>query len=174
MSHLNLGIDGHKLTVVEAETTLIKPLTVRYLDVGAGNSYSALFKAYTKRELDQMYPGNNGLFWIQANVRHRSKGARGLAILRYSYARRIKVPNRDVPNDFPARDDVEWSLAQARSFRSLVPQLVPNATRRIVLLGTQNRHEDGSLVWAMNNISNVAQQVPLMHAAKSGNIALTS
>lgn len=174
LSNLNLGIDGHKLTVVEAETTLIQPFSVKYLDVGAGNSYSVLLKAYTRHELDRMYPGNNGLFWIQANVRHRSKGARGTAILRYSFAHHLKTPSRKIPDDWPEREDVDWSLRQARMFRSLVPQLVPNATRRIVLLGTQNRHEDGSLVWSMNNISHVSQHVPLMHAAKAGRSALTS
>ena len=168
LSHINLGIDSHNLTVVEAETTLVQPFSVRYLDVGSGTSYSALLKTYTRDELDRMYPGHNGLFWIQTNVRHRPTGARGLAILRYSFAHSNKRPSRPVPTDWPAWNDTKWSLAQARAFKSKRVVKVPKADRRIVLLGTQNRHPDGSLVWAMNNISFVGQQTPLMQSVKFG------
>ncbi len=166
LCHLNLGIDAHSLTVVEAETTLVQPLRVRYLDVGAGTSYSALLKTYTRFQLDHLYPGHNGLFWIQTNVRHRKKGARGLAILRYSFARSQQRPSRPVPDDWPKRNDTAWSLAQARALVAKGVTHVPKPTHRIVLLGTQNRHIDGSLVWSMDNVSFVEQPTPLMQSVK--------
>lgn len=169
LSNLNIGIDAHELKVVEAETTLTRPLTVKYLDVGSTNSYSAMLTTLSKNELDLLAPGHNGLFWIQANVRHRKKGARGLAILRYSFASRKETrPAHPPPSDWPGRNDVNWSLAQARALKALSPVTVPPPDKRIVLLGTQNRHADGSLVWAMNNMSFVPQRTPLIQSAKFG------
>lgn len=169
LSFLNLGIDAHNLTIVEAETTLLKPFETDYLDLGAGQSYSALLRAKTREELDRTAPGHNGLFWIQANVRHRSKGVRGLAMLRYDFAEPLaRKPSRVVPEDWPERDDTDWTLALARKMKSLDSVQVPKATRRFVYLGTQNRLTDGRLGWAMNNISYAepASGTPVLHAAK--------
>lgn len=168
LSNQNFGIDAHSMRVVEAETTPLRPFWTRYLDIGASNSFSALLYTMTRAELDRKAPGHNGLFWIQTNVRHRSSGARGLAVLRYPFAGNATVPTRPPPEDWPARDDVAWSIWTANKIRSLRRVKVPPADRRIVLLGTQNRHEDGSLVWAMNNISHVGQRTPIIQAVKFG------
>lgn len=166
LAHMNFGIDMHKFRVIEAETTPTRPLAVRYLDIGSSNSYSALLTTFSRADLNKLAPGHNGLFWVQANVRHRPSEPRGLAILRYSFAKNETIPNRKVPTDWPVRDDVEWSLAQARALKALKAVRVPPPDRRFVMLGTQNRHEDGSLVWSVNNISFTGQATPLIHTEK--------
>lgn len=170
VTFLNYGIDAHKLTLVEAETTCLKPHTVDYIDIGPGQTYSALLHAKTREELDRVAPGHNGLFWMQTNVRHRDSGARGLAVLRYNFAKDKTKPSRKVPEDWPARSDVKWSLTFARAIRSQKRVHVPEAERRIVMLGTQNRLVDGRLAWAMNNVSysDPVGGTPVLHSAKFG------
>lgn len=61
LAYLNFGIEGHKLTVVEAETTLTRPMPVQFLDIGGGQSYSVLLKTKSVKELSKVHR-NNGLF----------------------------------------------------------------------------------------------------------------
>lgn len=61
LAFLNLNIDGHQLQMIEAETTLLKPFNTRFLDVGPGQSFSALLKTKTVRQLKRT-PRNNGKF----------------------------------------------------------------------------------------------------------------
>lgn len=69
LAFLNFGIEGHSLTVVEAETTLTRPMSVKFLDVGPGQSYSVLLKTKTVRELSKV-PMNNGLFQFVSYLFH--------------------------------------------------------------------------------------------------------
>lgn len=107
---------------------------------------------------------------MQTNVRHRAAGPRGLAILRYSFAKKgnTTMPSRPVPETSPGRDDIQWSLAHARRFRSRRRTFVPPASRRFTYLGTQNRLDDGSLVWALNNITFKAPETPVLHSMAMG------
>lgn len=63
---------------------------------------------------------------------------------------------------------MEWTLREARRQKALHPTQIPEATRTITILGTQNEQEDGSIVWAVNNISYVPSKTPLLHAVKLG------
>lgn len=101
---------------------------------------------------------------MQINVHHRVSGPRGLAILHYFTAgSKAKTPKRAVPEP-PARDDVQWSLEHARSYKALFPARIPAAARTLTFLGTQNVLPSGRLVWAMNNVSFAFQPTPILHS----------
>lgn len=110
-----------------------------------------------------------GNFWMQLNMRHRKAGPESYGILHYRTPGTVKaVPKRNIPS-FPSRDDLEWSLRQARRLKSLKPANIPRkVNRQITILGTQNRlrGERGRLVWSMNNISFIEPQIPILHAVK--------
>lgn len=61
LAFINLNIDGHELQLIETETTILKPFKTRFLDVGAGQSYSALLHTKTRAELAAT-EHNNGTF----------------------------------------------------------------------------------------------------------------
>lgn len=106
---------------------------------------------------------------MQLNMRHRNTGPMSYGILRYRTRGTVNaVPERIMP-PFPSRDDVDWSLRQARRMKSLKPAKIPlKADRRITILGTQNRldYTTGRLVWSINNISFIESETPIMHAVK--------
>jgi L-ascorbate oxidase len=169
LSFLNFFIDKHHLELVEADTQPLVPFTTTYLDVGQGQSFSAILRTHTRAQLDAM--GHDGNFWMQTNVRHRTSGATGLAVLRYACAAKPRLPTLPTPATWPARNDTNWSLEHARRFKAIgrVSQSgrdgrVPKPTRRFVYLGTQNRIPDGRLVWALNNISYEQPATPVLQA----------
>ncbi|CAN8063568.1 unnamed protein product [Agarophyton chilense] len=164
LAFLNFNIDGHQLRMVEAETTLLRPFNTRFLDVGPGQSYSALLRTKSLRQLRRTR-NNNGLFWMQTNIRHRKTGPQGLAILRYTTNTGAKEPLRSPPSP-PKYDNITWSLMHARRFRSRRVMKIPPANRTFVFLGTQNKLSNERLVWALNNISYVDGQSPILHSIK--------
>lgn len=60
LAFLNFGIEGHVMSVVEAETTLTKPMKVKFLDIGGGQSYSVLLRTKSVEELSKL-KNNNGM-----------------------------------------------------------------------------------------------------------------
>eukprot|EP00178_Gracilaria_changii_P014574 TRINITY_DN40_c0_g1_i3.p1 TRINITY_DN40_c0_g1~~TRINITY_DN40_c0_g1_i3.p1 ORF type:complete len:481 (-),score=74.82 TRINITY_DN40_c0_g1_i3:1563-3005(-) len=166
LAFINFNIDAHSLRMVEAETTLLKPFNTRFLDVGPGQSFSALLRTKSLSQLRKTRR-NNGLFWMQTNIRHRSSGPRGLAILRYSTNSGAKEPLRRPPTP-PEKDDITWSLMHARRFRSRTRTKLPAANRTFVFLGTQNQLPNERLVWALNNITYVDGPSPILHSVKLG------
>lgn len=64
LSFMNFGIDAHKLKMIEAETTLVRPFRTKYLDLGAGQSFSAILTTKTKKQLDAIAPGHNGMMRV--------------------------------------------------------------------------------------------------------------
>lgn len=166
VTFMNLNIDDHLMEVVEVETTLVKPFTTDYLDIATGQSFSVLLKTKTLAELEGT-KDNNGLFWIQNNVRHEDSGPRGLAILRYSVNSGEDKPKRAIPS-FPGRLDLDWSLRLANRFESRNPVRLPQPKRTLTLLGTNNYKLDGSGGWAINNISLALPKIPLIHQLNLG------
>jgi len=73
---LNVGIAGHKMTIVEADGTPTKPLEVDLLDVSPGQRYSVLIT--TDGE-----PGAEYAVSVHNRARDMKKTAPGRAVLRY-------------------------------------------------------------------------------------------
>lgn len=161
LAFFNLNIDNHTMSIVEVETSLIQPFSTAYLDVATGQSFSALLRTKSLEQL-KATPQNNGLFYIQTNIRHEDTGKRGLAILRYSANSGEKLPRRPPPA-WPGRNDLSWSLAHARRFKQKDPVPLPNPTRTLTILGTNVFRMDGTAGWAINNISLELPANPLMH-----------
>lgn len=168
-SFINFGIEGHKMTVVEVETTLLKPYNTRYIEANAGQSYSVLFSTKTQSELNEM-PQNNGIFWMTVNTQPYKEELSTYAILRYSTAPQSSTrPLRPIP-DYKLRNWPNWSLRQARRQRALrrVKNIPKKANRRFSVLSTVNFQDDGKVNWAANNITFVNAGTPVLHAVKLG------
>lgn len=60
LAFINFGIDKHPLTLIEAETTLLRPFQTNFLDLAAGQSVSALLRTKSLSELNAI-KNNNGM-----------------------------------------------------------------------------------------------------------------
>lgn len=70
LAFLNFGIDGHVMSVVEAETTLTRPMPVKFLDIGGGQSYSVLLRTKSVEQLAKLKNNNgmSGWFYVLCSV----------------------------------------------------------------------------------------------------------
>eukprot|EP00794_Sanderia_malayensis_P006294 gene6294-7016_t len=177
LSFMNIAIQGHNMTVVEADGVKIKPFVVSSLDINSGQRYAVLITA------DQ--PASS--YWINVNTRHRSGVVTGQALLNYSTSS-ASQPQGDVETVMafqPKWDDNAFTFAQQKSIKGLT--VAPaKATRRIVMVGTQERfqweqgvgHHDHNrskpeqncnaaggrnLRWAVNGVSYRWERTPVAH-----------
>lgn len=152
-------MQGHKMTVVQADGRYIKPFDVYNLDVYSGQSYDVLFTA------DQDGSTN---YWAAINVRGRNPTTpTGLAVLQYLPNAATLRPATPAPVS-PLWNDTATSVAQARQILARVgyevaPPKKPHRT--VIILGTQN-NINGNLKWALNNISYVHNATPVIAALK--------
>eukprot|EP00253_Pinus_taeda_P003257 PITA_03257 len=156
---LNFLIQGHNMTVVEADGHYVEPVSVRNLDVYSGESYSVLVRT------DQ-YPSKN--YWAAVNVRGReAKTPTGLAILNYLPNPSTNRPTTPPPPS-PLWNDFTYSKTLAKKFLALRGHEKPppmKSTRQLILLNTQNKI-NGFVKWAVNNISLVTPPTPYLAAMK--------
>uniref|UniRef100_A0ACD6A969 Uncharacterized protein n=1 Tax=Avena sativa TaxID=4498 RepID=A0ACD6A969_AVESA len=164
LSALNLQIEGHSLTVVEADGNPVEPFTVKDIDIYSGESYSVLL---TTNHTPTFY--RPGAFWISVGVRGRHpKTLPATAVLRYTNSR-FQWPG-SVPPATPAWDDIQRS----KSFTYKIKALKNNAAatpppksaalnRTIVMLNTQTM-VGGHVRWAINNVSLTLPATPYLGA----------
>ncbi|CAL5088634.1 unnamed protein product [Urochloa decumbens] len=163
LSALNFEIEGHQMTVVEADGHYVKPFVVKNLNIYSGETYSVLIKA------DQN-PNRN--YWLASNVVSRKPGtATGTAILSYYGGRSSpRRPPPTTPPTGPAWDDTAYRFRQSIAtvaHPAHVEPPPPRADRTILLLNTQNKI-DGRIKWALNNVSFTLPHTPYLVAMKSG------
>eukprot|EP00253_Pinus_taeda_P027935 PITA_27935 len=146
LSALNFLIQGHKMTVVEADGHYVEPVELENLDVYSGETYSVLITA-------NQDPTKN--YWAAVNVRGRKPNTpTGLAILNYLPNLSTKLPTTPPPPS-PVWNDYAYSKSLARKFVALTGHEEPppmKPTRQLILLNTQNKI-NGFVKWAINNIS---------------------
>ncbi|KAJ8426499.1 hypothetical protein Cgig2_009679 [Carnegiea gigantea] len=160
LASLNVGIGNHKMVVVEADGNYVQPFAVDDLDIYSGESYSVLITT------DQD-PTKN--YWISVGVRARQPGAPpALTILNYKTTSASKLPTVSPPIT-PAWNDFNRSKSFTKKIFALMGSPKPPKThhRRIILLNTQNRM-DGTIKWAINNISLVLPPTPYLGSIKLG------
>lgn len=166
----NVAIEGHEMTIVEVEGTLVDPpVTVSNYDVAPGQRVSVLVT------MDQV-PGN---YWIETTVRERNiEGLTARAILHYQESGDLAVPTGGSP-EHPVWDDSEEAKVVEDSLLTKDPSDYPEAValtaaevdiQRWVMVGTQNLRIDEAgnatqIRWAVNNISDVAGPEPLIGKA---------
>ncbi|PAN12114.1 hypothetical protein PAHAL_2G243700 [Panicum hallii] len=161
LSALNFEIEGHPMTVVEADGHYVKPFIVDSLSIYSGETYSVLIKA------DHQDPTRN--YWLTSNVVSRQPGTpTGTAVLSY-----LGAPRGPPPTPPPAGR--AWNDTMYRFQQSVatvahpahVEPPPPRADRTILLLNTQNKI-DGRIKWALNNVSFTLPHTPYLVAMKNG------
>ncbi|XP_010680584.3 L-ascorbate oxidase [Beta vulgaris subsp. vulgaris] len=159
LSALNFEIEGHNMTVVEADGHYVEPFEVQNLFIYSGETYSVLVKA-------NQDPSRN--YWATSNVvGRRPSTPTGLAIFNYS-----PNPPEQSPPTFPTTGPI-WNNTAPRVAQSLAIKAregfieTPPATpdRVIVLLNTQNRI-NGHIKWAINNVSFTLPTTPYLVTLK--------
>lgn len=150
---VNFAIQGHKMTVVEVEGTVVEPYEVENLDIMPAQRYSVLVKA------DQA-PGN---YWGTTAVRYRSTAPTGYINIKYK-----GTPETNLTLDEGLPSHPAWNVTQPTieleqnlftkspsSFSDVdVLSAAPDSIRRIVVVGTQANDAVLDLLrWAMNNVT---------------------
>lgn len=152
-------MQGHNMTVVEADGHYVDPFVVQNLFIYSGETYSVLVKA------DQD-PSRN--YWITSNVVSRNRTTPpGLAIFNYypNHPRRLPPTSPPPP---PAWDNAEPRIAQSlaiKSHKSYINKPPATSDRVIVLLNTQNTI-NGYRRWSVNNVSFSLPHTPYLVALK--------
>ncbi|KAL6602885.1 hypothetical protein ACP70R_043246 [Stipagrostis hirtigluma subsp. patula] len=153
LSALNVQVQNHTLTVVEADGNYVKNFTVDDIDIYSGESYSVLL---TTNKTASSY-------WISVGVRGRKpKTLPALAILNYTNSN-INWP-KDAPPKTPKWDDVERSknftkkikntiIYQTNTDNKNLPK--PAADQQpIIMLNTQE------LIGIMSDVFDAAVEAP--------------
>ncbi|XP_058085214.1 L-ascorbate oxidase-like [Magnolia sinica] len=159
LSALNFGIEGHNMTVVEADGHYVEPFVVKYLNIYSGETYSVLVKA------DQN-PSRN--YWAATNVvSRRPDTPTGLAIFNYYPNHPRKLPTTTPPTG-PLWNDTNVRVAQSlmiKSHKGYIHQPPLTSDRVMILLNTQNRI-NGFVRWSINNVSFTLPHTPYLVALK--------
>ncbi|KAM7529251.1 hypothetical protein LguiB_032661 [Lonicera macranthoides] len=160
LSALSFEIEGHNLTVVEADGHYVEPFVVKNLFIYSGETYSVLVKA------DQD-PSRN--YWLSSKIVSRnSTTPNGLAIFNYYPNHPRRLPPT-VPPTGPMWNDVAQRLNQSRAVKSHKNFIHPppqTSDRVIVLLNTQNEI-NGYRRWSTNNVSFSLPHTPYLVALKA-------
>jgi FtsP/CotA-like multicopper oxidase with cupredoxin domain len=175
---MNVVIQGHNMTIVEVEGTIVDPKTVSNIDIAPGQRVSVLITT------DQP-PGN---YMIETTVRERNiPGLTGRAILAYSHTNGTAIDSTlslntttdTLPhpswNESEAAKELEDMLftknVNDHQNESVALTTAEDDIVRYIMVGTQairldkNTGEEVALSWAMNNISNTKTVNPLIGTA---------
>ncbi|KAK7860752.1 L-ascorbate oxidase [Quercus suber] len=159
LSALSFQIEGHNMTVVEADGHYVEPFVVKNLFIYSGETYSVLIKA------DQD-PSRN--YWMTTNVVSRPPNTtQGLGFLNY-YPNHPRRSPPTVPPTGPIWNDAAPRLAQSRAIKAHHDFIVTPPTtsdRVIVFLNTQNEI-NGYRRWSVNNVSFTLPHTPYLIALK--------
>jgi len=138
----------------------VQPFVVDDLDMHSGESYSVLIT--TNQD-----PTKN--YWMSVGMRARQPWTPpALTILNYKTTSASKLPTISPPLT-PAWNDFNRSKSFTKKLFALMGSPKPPKTHRcqIILLHTQNRM-DGTIKWAINNISLVLPSTPYLGSIKLG------
>ncbi|RAL43989.1 hypothetical protein DM860_014126 [Cuscuta australis] len=160
LSALSFQIEGHNMTVVEADGNYVDPFVVQNLFIYSGETYSVLLRA------DQD-PKRN--YWMSTQVVARNNTTpNALAILNYGTNSATPTSPTTAPPVGPRWDDLAPRVNQSRSIRAHPRFNTPppkTSDRTIVMLNTQN-NVDGMRKWAINNVSLFLPHTPYLVALK--------
>lgn len=159
LSALSFEIEGHNMTVVEADGHYVEPFVVKNLFIYSGETYSVLIKA------DQD-PSRN--YWAASKIVSRpSNTSAALAILNYYPNHPRRNPPTPPPpgphwDDRPPRLSQSSAIKARRGFIHAPPMA---SDRTIVMLNTQNTVA-GLRRWSVNNVSFNLPHTPYLVAFK--------
>ncbi|XP_065873189.1 L-ascorbate oxidase [Euphorbia lathyris] len=159
LSALSFQIQGHNMTVVEADGHYVDPFTVQNLFIYSGETYSVLVK------MDQNSTRN---YWMTTHIVSRNATTPpGLAVLNYYPNHPRRYPPTPPPSG-PIWNDRYPRFAQSVSIKSHKdfihkPPLISNRT--IIMLNTQNL-VNGKFRWSINNVSFNLPHTPYLVSLK--------
>ncbi|WOL19407.1 hypothetical protein Cni_G28205 [Canna indica] len=160
LSALNFEVEGHNMTVVEADGHYVRPFVVKNLNIYSGETYSVLITA-------DRDPSRN--YWIGVNVVARQPATpTGIAFLNYYPNHPRRSPPTATPPTGPVWNDTAYSIYQSVAVRAHpdhIHQPPAAADRTIILLNTQNKI-DGHIRWSLNNVSFNFPHTPYLIALK--------
>ncbi|EEF33394.1 l-ascorbate oxidase, putative [Ricinus communis] len=159
LSALSFQIEGHNMTVVEADGHYVQPFVVKNLFIYSGETYSVLIT--TDKD-----PSRN--YWMTTDVVSREPSTpQGLAILNYYPNHHRRSPSTTPPSG-PLWNDSKPRLAQSlaiKSHQNYIHTPPPISHRTIVMLNTQNSVDD-HVRWSINNVSFNLPHTPYLIAMK--------
>ncbi|KAI3761340.1 hypothetical protein L1987_51752 [Smallanthus sonchifolius] len=159
LAALSFEIEGHNMTVVEADGHYVEPFVVNNLFIYSGETYSVLVTA------DQD-PTRN--YWVVSKMVGRdNKTPNGLGTFNYYPNHPSRSPPTDPPSG-PRWNDVGPRVNQSLAIRSHPNYIHPvpqTSDRVIILLNTQNQINE-SVKWAINNISFTLPHTPYLISLK--------
>ncbi|KAL6338730.1 hypothetical protein AAG906_023879 [Vitis piasezkii] len=158
LSALSFQIEGHNMTVVEADGHFVEPFVIKNLFIYSGETYSVLVKADQDPSRNYRVTTRCG----RGTTHHSS----GLAIFNY-YPNHPKKSLQQ-PHHGPLWNDVEPRLNQSRAIKAHHDYIVPpphTSDRVIVFLNTQNKI-NGYVRWSVNNVSFNLPHTPYLIALK--------
>ncbi|XP_057524932.1 L-ascorbate oxidase-like [Amaranthus tricolor] len=161
VSSLNFEIEGHNMTIIEADGHYVEPLEVQSLYIYSGETYSVLVKA-------NQDPSRN--YWVTSNTVGQMQGTpTGLAIFNYY----PNPPNRNPPTT-PSMgpmmvDSIAPRLAQSRAIKAREGfiQHPPATSDRVIMLLITENMINGYMKWAVNNVSLTLPNTPYLVALKN-------
>ncbi|XVF17195.1 hypothetical protein REPUB_Repub10bG0098300 [Reevesia pubescens] len=160
LSALSFQIEGHNMTVVEADGHYVEPFVVQNLFIYSGETYSVLVKA------DQD-PTRN--YWITSNIVSRAapNTPPGLGIFVY-YPNHPRRSPPTVPPLPPIWNNAVPRIAQSQAIKARQGYIhtPPSLSDRvIVFLNTQNEI-NGKIRWSVNNVSFTLPHIPYLISLK--------
>lgn len=159
LSALNFEIEGHNMTVVEADGHYVEPFEVKNLFIYSGETYSVIVRANQNSSRN---------YWATTNVVSRRPGTpTGLAIFNY-YPNPQEQNPPTVPTTGPMWNNTAPRIAQSQAIKARKGFIEPppaTSDRLIMLLNTQNRI-NGYIKWAINNVSFTLPTTPYLITLK--------
>ncbi|KAA8546849.1 hypothetical protein F0562_003278 [Nyssa sinensis] len=159
LSALSFEIEGHNMTVVEADGHYVQPFVINNLFIYSGETYSVLINA------DQD-PSRN--YWASAKVVSRQNTTpNGLAIFNY-YPNHPRRYPPTVPPRGPAWNDTAPRMSQSLAIKARQGSISPPpplSDRVFVFLNTQNK-VNGYVRWSVNNVSFNLPHTPYLISLK--------
>ncbi|GAB4847310.1 hypothetical protein Ancab_026355 [Ancistrocladus abbreviatus] len=159
LSALSFEIEGHNMTVVEADGSYVEPFQVKNLFIYSGETYSVLVKA------DQD-PSRN--YWVTTNVVSRKPAtSTGLAIFNYYPNHRYKRPPT-IPTTGPLWNNTAPRIAQSLAIKARQghTQSPPSKSDKVLLLLNTQNTINGYRQWSVNNVSLSLPNTPYLVALK--------
>lgn len=159
LSALSFEIEGHNMTVVEADGHYVEPFVIKNLFLYSGETYSVLVTA-------NQDPSRN--YWVVSKVVGRNNTTpSALAVFNY-YPNHPRRAPPTIPPMGPAWNDVEPRMAQSVAIKARAGHVHPppqSSDRVIVMLNTQNKI-NGKFRWSVNNVSFQLPHTPYLVALK--------
>lgn len=159
LSALSFQIEGHNMTVVEADGHYVEPFVVQNIFIYSGETYSVLVKA------DQD-PTRN--YWITSNVVSRKPNTPpGLGVFIY-YPNHPRRSPPTIPPLGPFWDDRVPRKNQSEAIKARQGHIIPPpmiSDRVIVFLNTQ-KNNSGNVRWSVNNVTFTLPHTPYLIALK--------